>query len=337
MDPGQRHRAEWLARTYGLARATDLTLVARGAMGEVYRLATATAPVAAKRLFWTDPAEQDVELEVGFVDRCRAAGVAAPRSVRSTAGPLVAEAADGSRWRVSEWVEGRVPEASDLAAACWVAEQAASIHRMAEPVGAACLDPWYWRSEVDWARLGARAGAAGMPWAEELAERAPDLTSLGRSATDVPVGQLVRSHCDLSVANTLAAGDRRWLVDWDNVGPAEPWRELGAMLIGYWQAPAALSAVIDAYARSGGAELPCDATLFATGVCVWLNFLAEQTGVLLDPASEPGARAFARPVVTDLLAHVPTWVDLERAAAGVPDAARGLRPVRVSRPAARPA
>ena len=47
-------------------------------------------------------------------------------------------------------------------------------------------------------------------------------------------------------------------------------------------------------------------------MAVWLNFLAGQVGVLLDPGSEPEHREFALPPVRGLLADVPGLGVLER-------------------------
>lgn len=80
-----------------------------------------------------------------------------------------------------------------------------------------------------------------------------------------------------------------------------------------------------AYGAAGGVELPEGAELFASGVAVWLNFLAGQVGVLLDPGSEQGHRDFTLPEVRGLLEDVPADAVLERCGRVAAQAANRVR------------
>lgn len=287
-------------------------------MGEVHRLVTDTGVYAVKRAFWReDPdgvVEQRARLEVGFVERCRAAGLRSPRPIVAADGVVIARDGAGTGWRVHEFAGGVVPERSDLAAQRWVLEQGARIHRLAiEPAPGDTLPEWYTRAAVDWADLAAEASAAGAEWAPRLRARATEFAELGAWAGAVPVGPLVQCHRDLKATNTLVeANGIRWLLDWDDVGAHDPVRETGTVLLHHVPDEAALMTLAATYGRAGGAALPEGADLFASGVTVWLNFLSGQARVLLDPTSEAQHRQFATGPVLGLLRDVPSLAVLAR-------------------------
>ena len=209
---------------------------------------------------------------------------------------------------------GVVPDRSDLPAQQWVIEQGALIHRLAlEPAPGDTVHEWYTTTEVDWDGLADRSADAGTDWAPLLRARAAEFAELGDWASGVPVGRVVLCHRDLKANNTLIEADgTRWLLDWDEVGAHDPAREVGTVLLHHVPDEAALATLAAAYGSAGGVELPEGAELFASGMAVWLNFLAGQVGVLLDPGSEPEHREFALPPVRGLLADVPGLGVLER-------------------------
>ncbi|NNG34270.1 phosphotransferase enzyme family protein [Nakamurella aerolata] len=318
----------WLAAAFGWPAAATGTLVQRGAMGATYRIETPTGPVAAKRLFdWHPLTEELVDWMARFADRCRDAGVPSPRALPGRDGRLLQAADNGARWRCLDWIDGAVPDRLDPQAACWLAEQAAVIHRMAEPVGpGAELHPWYRRSDLDWPRMAERAAAARHGGARpaisadvsaQLTLRAEELAALGRWAGSVGTGDLIVTHNDLKVQNTLVAGNHRWLLDWEQAGPGVSWREVGLIGIHFVRDHRALQAICGAYREAGGPGWPHGRSLFATGVCVWLNFLWLQLEVLLDPAAGHSDRSFAAPIVSGLLADIPGFAELDAAAVAV--------------------
>lgn len=128
-------------------------------------------------------------------------------------------------------------------------------------------------------------------------------------------------HRDLQANNTLLDDDgRRWLLDWDNCGPQETWRELGTVLLPHVGDDAAVARIAGACRDAGGDDWPETPQLFATGLAVWLNFLHGQALVALGEAADPAHRAFAADKVAALVPGVPSMQALDCAAT----ATRGL-------------
>lgn len=239
----------------------------------------------------------------------------------SPGGALAVHPENGLVWQVQQWVPGRVPDHNDVPTAVWLAQQMASIHRLALPCGADTIDEWYTEVRHDWQGLADHANQAGVPWAAGLAERATEFEALTALVNSVDIGEPVYCHRDVQANNTLLDDDgRRWLLDWDNCGPQEPWREFGNLLLQHVADDAAVAGIAAAYREAGGIDWPQTPALFATGLAVWLNFLHGQALVALDKATDPGQRAFATDKVTALAAGVPSMQALECAAA----ATRGL-------------
>jgi hypothetical protein len=322
-----------LADGFGLGTPTGLHRVARGAMGAVWRLAvTGPASYAAKELFWFDPSQDAVAAEVAYVERCRTAGVRSQRAVATPSGRYVLPA-DGRWWRLYEWIDGGVPDRTDPAIASWMTRQMARIHAVDAPGGYDAGPPaadrlWYYRVDADWPGLAVDARRAGVSWAGQLDAAVRRLCELTALVNAGPVGAMVRCHRDLNGDNVvLDPAGARWLVDWDNYGPLEPWRELGALLVEHAAEPVALSGLAATYrdaggpiARSNDFVAPAGGTLFATGLAIWLNFLAEQARTVLDGGvdAEQGAWSAAR--VAGLIGPFPSVPELD-AAAGVVHAA----------------
>lgn len=313
----------FLSERFGLAGPAELAPVARGAMGAVWRLRTAGGPVyAVKELFWFDPGERRVAEELGFAERCRQAGVPAPRSIAAPDGRYVIDGPGGAGWwRLYEWVDGVTPERRDPATADWLMAQMGRIHALGVTEPAAELDSWYSRIEVDWPGLAGRVAAEGLAWAGRLAASVPDLQRLSELVNRQPTGAAVWCHRDLNGSNVLAGPGGRVLVDWDNAGPLEPWREFGAQLTEHLDDRAALVRLVRSYAAAGGpvapggqgsAWLPDGAGMFATGLAVWLNFLAVQVEEVLQGDSQHRAWATAR--VDGLIGSFPAEAELTAAA-----------------------
>jgi hypothetical protein len=180
-------------------------------------------------------------------------------------------------------------------------------------------DAWYHRIDTDWARLAARA--KGLPWADRLAGSVPLLAALTELVNSVPIRPGVSCHRDVNGGNVVRDGaGRNWLVDWDNHGPLEPWRELGALLIEHLPVPQRLGRLAAAYREDSRVDLllPDGPELFATGLAVWLNFLAEQvTGVVESRDLGDEQRAWSAARADGLIGPFPTVADLASAAAMV--------------------
>jgi hypothetical protein len=289
-------------------------------MGAVWRLDVrsprdGTRTYAAKELFWEVPSDDDVAVEVAFTDLCRDAGVSCPRALPTRSGRYLVHDPGGQAWRVYEWVHGTVPDVTDRTAVRWLAGQLGRIHALAvAPAAGATVHPFYRRVDVDWPALAEVALAEHAAWASNLKEALPkltELTNLVNSARDEPT---VICHRDPKVSNVIAGSAGRWLVDWDNSGPMAPARELGLLMMPHVADPEALASIGASYAEHGGPARLGDAEGFAVGAATWLNFLAGQADIMLNPDADPEHRAYAEPRVVGLIRLMPTVRDLERAA-----------------------
>lgn len=326
---GRVDSATLLAERFGLPGPAVLAPVARGAMGAVWRLQPADGPAyAAKELFWFDPGDERVADELGFVEQCRQAGVRGPRAVAAPDGRYVVTGPGGSGWwRLFEWIDGTTPERQDPATADWLAAQMGRVHALGVTEPEAERARWYSRVDVDWPALAGDATGEGLPWASRLTASVPELEELTGLVNRQPAAAAVWCHRDLNGSNVLAGPDGRVLVDWDNAGPLEPWREFGALLTEHLGDPSALTRLVTSYAGAGGpvrpggrgsAELPAGAGMFATGLAVWLNFLAGQVEEVL--RGDIGHLGWALARVDGLLGPFPTVAELTAAAALVRDA-----------------
>ncbi|RNI21517.1 phosphotransferase enzyme family protein [Flexivirga caeni] len=308
--------AHWLAETFSLGRALDLKRVARGAMGEVCQLITTSGRYAAKRYYWPDGLPHAEFSEV-FAERCRGLGVPVPEVHRDRSGALLVQAKGGAWWQLADWVSGSKPVAGDADSARWLVRQTARIHSIGQrPDWDAHLDPFYASCAVDWSALAARARCAGADWAGQLTERVEEFTQLGAWASSVPVGELRISHNDLTLDNVLVSGGSRWLIDWDNVGPQDPIRELGVQLAAVLSDPDLVRDLVRIYCAAGGAEFRWSEGIFASAFVIRLNYLAVQIETLLD-AAQLEHHDFARTQVVPLLRDVPSMSGLDEQLAAV--------------------
>lgn len=314
--------ADELAEVFGLtgtsAARTTITPVARGAMGAMWRLEAGGRAYAAKQLFFDPPDPDRVAAEIALVDRARAEGVDSQVALAAPDGRYVVRAA-GAFWRIYEWIDGEPPAAEDADGTDeWLVRAAARIHRAAVPVDPVAPygpeDDWYHRVEVDWDAVVAMS--AGRRWADRLTDAVPRIEQLTGFVNAVPVGPGIACHRDLGAGNVLRdRTGRAWLLDWDNHGPLEPWRELGALLLSAWPDPGLLTRLVTAYREENTIEIPEGPELFATGVAIWLNFLAGQIVEATADQVSAEQEAWSTAMIDRLLVRWPTLDDLAAAAA----------------------
>ena len=200
--------------------------VARGEVGQVWRLATPSGVFAVKEPF-DPPEESATDDEATFQDLGVAAGVPAPHIVRTPAGRVLAHVR-GTAIRVYEWVELCAPD-RDLDPV-EVAGAVARLHRVGY-VGRNGVHRWYTEPVGldEWGSLVDDLTEAGAPFTEELAARLDELVALERLIE--PPTELWTCHRDLFADNVLATADGGvCIIDWENSGLADPSQELAVLL-----------------------------------------------------------------------------------------------------------
>jgi Ser/Thr protein kinase RdoA (MazF antagonist) len=312
-----RADATALAELFGVGEPRAMQETARGAMGAVWRLETETGTFAAKELFWFEGDVSSVRREVAFRTACAGAGVRSPEPLANVSGEYVVRH-EGVWWRLYEWAEGDVPDHSDLEVTAWLAEQMAVIHTLDWPGGELEPVPFYHRVDVDWDELVDTAQQAGVDWADDLRRAQPQLLELTAVVNAEPIGDQVWCHRDLKNTNVLRpagnVAEGNWLVDWDNVGPLSPERELGALLMWHLHNPANLRRVVTAYHAAGGpAEITGPAS-FATGLAISLNFLHGQASLAMDLTHSKAHREYATRQIPGLISGPPDLAQMKTAA-----------------------
>jgi aminoglycoside phosphotransferase (APT) family kinase protein len=309
VNPGPERWTE-LARRFDLGQVRGAAqFVARGAMGEVWRLETIRGAWAVKWRFpWgpVQPRPADVGVQLAAV----AAGIPLPAPVLTPAGEAVA-LIGSHHVRVHEWAELARPAEPPVAdrTAAQAGRLLGVLHSLALPTTEPD-DPWYAevRRPADWAALADRAAAAGTAWAGRLAGAQERIAVLSAQAS-VPRRreQRIVCHRDFNPDNVVpaASGDHLVVLDWENAGPLDPGCELGYALfvwsVGRGQvSTTAVTALLDSYAAALGADPALGPGMFATAIAAHLNFLfvmAEQA------IAEPGHRDYCERQLSGLLHH----------------------------------
>ena len=298
------------------AEDVSITPGARGAQGQVWRLAAGGRVYALKQVFaGAAPARSEVEREVGFAERAAAAGVGLPASHRDRNGECIVALTDGGWLRLYDWVELR---SADLAAAAEaLGVLLACLHRCALPADLepadAPPDRWYEvpPDQEEWGPLVSAATAAGLSWATRLAAVADGLPALHCLLSPVDPAKLQLCHRDLHPGNVLAdEAGRLVVVDWDDVGPAEPAQELARTLVAcYHDGQPDLKSMRGAYrsyAEAGGPARLRSAADFTMLIVTQLNFLRRQVRVALDPTASARDREWAELEIDESLRIMPT-------------------------------
>lgn len=268
------------------------------------------------------PADVSLEAQEAFVGHARAAGVRMPAAHRGRTGELVQPGPDGTWLRLADWVDVGPVDLGARATAVGVGTLLARLHRDAPTLTSEAdgtpPDPWYERppTAADLEALAGDASAAGVAWAGRLADRVRDVPGLRDIVRPADPARLVLCHRDLHPGNVVAEETGGLVVlDPDDVGPADPVRELGRVLFDFWSDPTPdlelMGAAHQAYLAAGGpARLrrPEDLTML---VAQRLNFLARQVEVALDPTAAADDRAWAEQEVDEALRILPTRAQVD--------------------------
>lgn len=223
--------------------------VARGEVGQVWRLTTALGAWAVKEPF-ERPSREEVDDDATFQDAALAHGVPMPRVVRTSAGNVMADIG-AATVRVYEWVD--LLQRDARLDPTTVGRVVASIHGV-RYFGQNPVDPWYTDpvgADV-WDDLIGRLEAAGAGFAEELSEQRDELVAL-EELLEWPTN-LQMCHRDLFADNLLRMPTGSLcVIDWENSGLADPSQELGLVLFEFCCGDIGRArALYDSYIDAGG-------------------------------------------------------------------------------------
>jgi Ser/Thr protein kinase RdoA (MazF antagonist) len=286
-----------VAERFGLGAPLKAPAYAdRGELGRIWRLDTDRGSWAVKELLYP-VAEAAAAADVAFQLAAAAAGVPLPGPVLTRdrtvllAGEVAGSAA--AALRVYEW--------ADLVPGEWVTPGevgtvAAHLHRVEHPA-AGPVHAWFAEpiGEPAWRELAATAHDAGAAWAGPLRRWLPELIALD-GVIEPPRPERVRTcHLDLNMENVRRAPGRGVVVlDWENSGPAQPERELAAILADLAADPPGPGGAVEAYRAyrdAGGPARISEVAEFSTAIAVQGHLLQFYGRRALDAAESAENRS----------------------------------------------
>ncbi|KOG36105.1 phosphotransferase enzyme family protein [Streptomyces resistomycificus] len=305
--------AAFIADTYALGTGPwTVSPVARGALGQIWKLSGHGSSWAVKELLFGCDEEQ-VEREAALRDATERLGISSPTLVPSRAGAHVCRlppSLGGSFVKLYDWIEGTEADPRDPDVLSWCGRTLALLHRAGE--GAAGRpSAWYEEcpGEADWEELLEAARRAGTPWSEDLGRFvATSAAELARHVT--PSGpDPVTSHLDMRPQNVLVGPAGPVLLDWDNAGPVSAEREL-ARAVYVWAGGNHFDAdrarrLVRAYRDAGGPGAVKGPDSFSMLFATDLNYVRVQAECALDPTVTQAQRRFASDQVVAALRGLP--------------------------------
>lgn len=299
---------------FGWGEDVALTAGPRGALGQIWRLDVGPARYALKEIFAEPPSEALIEAELAFTRRAAEAGVRLPASHSDRRGRHLLAAPGGTWLRLYDWIDLRPLDLTAPTTPRALGALLARLHRDApttavEPDGAP-PDPWY--DTVPAAHKWAEVSASGAAWTARLIDRLTTLPELCTAVAPPDPTELILCHRDLHPENVLTDPTGVMVVvDWDNLGPATPARELARALFDWYcdSTITNLDAARDmyrAYVREGGPGRITEPADFSMLIASRLNFLLVQTRIAINPQAEPRHRAWAEREIDEALHILPT-------------------------------
>jgi Ser/Thr protein kinase RdoA (MazF antagonist) len=223
--------------------------VARGEIGQVWRLTTSLGAFAVKEQFEPFP-DEEVREHADYQEVAHAANIPSPAVVRASDGRASVDLR-GTQVRVFGWVDllGRDPNVDPAD----VGGVVAAIHRLRFP-GRLPTDPWYTEpvGRERWDALVVGLQAEGAPFASRLAELRDELVAL--EGLMEGSRDLQTCHRDLWADNVLRTSEGGLcVIDWENCGLADPSQELALVLFEFGLGNAERTHTLhEAYLQAGG-------------------------------------------------------------------------------------
>jgi Ser/Thr protein kinase RdoA (MazF antagonist) len=308
----------FVRRAYGWRGDVVVSAGPRGALGQIWRVEVGPARYALKEIFAEPPSDALIEAELAFGRRAAEVGVRLPASHPDRDGRHLLTAPNGTWLRLYDWVDLRPVALSDPTTPHRLGTLLALLHRVSPAMGHEVdgQPPHRWYDRVpepdEWATLADAAAAAGAVWAGRLADRLTTLPDLTAAVGPADPAEMILCHRDLHPENVLADTDGAFVVvDWDNLGPSTPGREVARVLFEWFCDDStidldAMGATYAAYRREGGPGRITRPADFSTLLATRLNFLLVQSRVALDPRTEPRHRQWALKEIDESLRLVPT-------------------------------
>ena len=239
-----------VAERFSLGAAAVLAgPVARGEVGQVWRLSASRGTFAIKEPFEPVP-EEEVREHAAFQEAVGAASVPVPSVIRTDDGAAVAVVGD-AQVRVFSWVDLLARDAS--VDPTEVGRIVASIHRVPFP-GEIPTDAWYTEpiGATRWDELVTELRGHGAPFAARLAAMRDELVAL-EELLETPA-DLQTCHRDLWVDNVLrTTAGPLCVIDWENCGLADPSQELALVIFEFGIGDVErVRTLYDAYVEQGG-------------------------------------------------------------------------------------
>ncbi|MFE7838466.1 phosphotransferase enzyme family protein [Streptomyces sp. NPDC057474] len=312
-----RSRADFVAQAYGLGSgAWDMVPVARGALGQIWRLSAGDGAGRAwavkELLFGCD--ERQVGWEAALRNAAEAVGISAPRFFADRDGAYVSRlpsSLGGSYVKLYDWVDGSEADPTDPEILGWCGRTLALLHRAGEGAEETPGD-WYERCPGvgDWAELCEGVRRAGVPWADALGRFAvTSAVELAGHVTPSGGGDVVTSHLDMRPQNVLVGRSGPALLDWDNAGPVSAEREL-ARAVYVWAGGNDFCAdsarrLVRGYLDAGGRAVIKGVESFSMLFATDLNYVRVQAECAIDPNVTDPQREFASEQVVATLGLLP--------------------------------
>lgn len=281
----------------------------RGALGQIWRIEVGKARYALKELFDDAPPEASIHKELEFARRAAEAGVRLPACYPDRDGRFVTTVAGGKQLRLYEWMDLSPLDPADEGTPAKLGVLLARLHRCA-PAATEPIGRWYdYAPDPHAFREPSTSDAA---WAKRLADRIKSLPELCATITPADPTGLVVCHRDLHPENVLADNAGQLVVvDWDNLGPADPSRELAQVLFDwYCDGPvfdlSAMQNLYQAYLDEDGPARISEPADFSMLLASRLNFLLLQARIALDPGTEPRHLEWAEREIDEALRILPT-------------------------------